>query len=402
VSRPEVADGASGQLLALSGAMILGMTPWFSATVVAPAMMGEWGTAPRLSAWLTIAVQLGFVIGTFTSAVLLLSDRFSPRRLAAVSSVVAAVATVSLVWRDTGPIAATLLRAITGMALAGVYPPGIKIAAGWWRARRGTAIGVLVGALTIGSAAPNLFRVLAPTSNWRPVVVAAGVAALLAGALFAFVVREGPYQAESAPFDPRALTDVIRDRGVVLATGGYLGHMWELYAMWSSIGTFWAYVATTRAATPSLAPLLAFATIAAGTIGCVVAGFVADRVGRAIVTIVAMAISGACALLIGSLISAPFPLLVLVALVWGVSIVADSAQFSAAVTELAPSRYVGTAITVQTCLGFLLTIVTIRLVPVWADLWGWQHAYAPLAVGPALGIIAMWRLRQRGPRASFT
>jgi MFS family permease len=382
------------QLVALAGATILGMTPWFSATVAAPGMIAEWGIGQATTSWLTIAVQLGFVAGTCVSAALMLSDRFSARRLAAVSALATGVATLLLVRRGTGPNEAIVLRLITGIALAGVYPPGIKIAAGWWRERRGTAIGILVGALTIGSAAPNLFRLGLDVAQWRSIVVAAGVGAVLSSVLFAFVVREGPFQAPSSPFDPRAVLTVLRDRGVLLATAGYLGHMWELYAMWSSIGLFWTYVATKGSVTSSMATVLAFLTIAAGTVGCVIAGIVGDRVGRPLVTIVAMAVSGTCAVVIGALVSAPLVLLVAVAVVWGMSIVADSAQFSASVTELAPGRYVGTAITVQTCLGFLLTIVTIRLVPVWADRWGWERAFIPLAIGPALGILAMWRLQR--------
>jgi MFS family permease len=374
--------------------MVLGMSPWFSATVAAPGMIAEWGATATVSSWLTIAVQIGFVAGTLVSAVLLLSDRFSARRLASISCGLASIATVTLAWRHTGPLAAIFLRGIAGAALAGVYPPGIKIAAGWWRARRGTAIGILVGALTIGSATPNLFRALAFGSDWRAIVMIAAVASLLSAALFALVVRDGPFQSPAAPFDPHALSRVVRDRGVMLATGGYLGHMWELYAMWSSIGAFWTYVITERGAAPAAAPLLAFATIAAGTIGCVLAGVAADRVGRPIVTIIAMAVSGTCALVIGFVSDAPLLVVSAVAIVWGASIVADSAQFSAAVTELAPTQYVGTAITLQTCVGFLLTVVTIRLVPVWADLWGWRLAYVPLAIGPAAGIAAMWPLRR--------
>jgi len=398
VNRQPGQRGGVFQLAALSAATILGMTPWFSATVAAPGMMAEWGTGPATAAWLTIAVQLGFVAGTCLSAGLMLSDRFSTRKLAAGCALCAGVATLLLVRRDTGPNQAIVLRAITGIALAGVYPPGIKIAAGWWRERRGTAIGILVGALTIGSAAPNLLRLGIDVSQWRTIVVAAAVGAMISAAVFALVVREGPFQAPSAPFNPRALRAVLQDRGVLLATAGYLGHMWELYAMWSSIGAFWMYVAAQRSIAPSVAAVFAFATIAAGTLGCVIAGIAGDRVGRPLVTIVAMALSGTCAILIGTLVSAPLVLLIAVAIIWGVSIVADSAQFSASVTELAPSRYVGTAITMQTCVGFLLTIVTIRLVPVWADLWGWERAYVPLAIGPALGIVAMWRL-QRSTRA---
>ena len=386
--------GAKSQLVALAAATILGMTPWFSATVAAPGMIAEWGIGQATTSWLTIAVQLGFVAGTCISAALMLSDRFSARRLAAVSALATGVATLLLARRGTDPSEAIALRLITGIALAGVYPPGIKIVAGWWRERRGTAIGILVGALTIGSAAPNLFRLGLDVTQWRSIVVAAAVGAVLSSMLFAFVVREGPFQAPSSAFDPRAVFTVLGDRGVLLATGGYLGHMWELYAMWSSIGLFWAYVATRGSVTSSMATVFAFLTIAAGTVGCVIAGIAGDRVGRPLVTIVAMAISGTCAVVIGTLVSAPIVVLVAVAVVWGMSIVADSAQFSASVTELAPGRYVGTAITVQTCLGFLLTIVTIRLVPVWADWWGWERAFIPLAVGPALGILAMWRLQR--------
>src|SRR5678816_2563565 len=379
--------------------MVLGMTPWFSATVAAPGMRAEWNTTPSVSAWLTIAVQLGFVLGTFVSAVLLLSDRFSARRLASASSCLVTIATAALAWRHTGPATAIALCGLTGAALAGVYPPGIKIAAGWWRSGRGTAIGILVGALTIGSAMPNLLRALSPTERWRTVILAAAACALVSASLFGLAVRDGPFQAASAPFNPRALSTVVRNRWVALATAGYLGHMWELYAMWSSIGAFWAFVMAPRALAPALAPVFAFITIASGAIGCVVAGVAADRVGRPIVTIVAMAISATCALAIGFLTTAPLVVVTVVAVVWGISIVADSAQFSAAITELAPSQYVGTAITLQTCLGFLLTIVTIRLVPVWVHLWGWELAYVPLAIGPAAGILAMWplwRTRSRG------
>jgi MFS family permease len=394
-----VPPGARGQLALLAVTMILGMTPWFSATVAAPGMVSEWGVTTGMQAWMTVAVQAGFVLGTFVSAILLLSDRLSAKRLAAAASLSAGVATGLLAWRAVGPTAAIGLRVVTGIALAGVYPPGIKIAAGWWKKSRGAAIGVLVGALTIGSAAPNVFRVVVRPTEWRVIVLAAALAALLAALAFAVFVREGPFQASASRFDSGAVSRVVRDRGVMLATGGYLGHMWELYAMWSSIGVFWTFVVTQRALPATFAPALSFATIAAGTVGCVVAGVAADRVGRAVVTIVAMAISGTCALAIGSLLRAPLAALVAIAVIWGVSIVADSAQFSAAVTELAPAQYVGTAITLQTCAGFLLTIISIRLVPVWVSWWGWEIAYAPLAIGPALGIIAMWRLRLRSRAA---
>lgn len=383
-------------------AVVLGMSPWFSATVVAGAMAREWDASPSGGIWLTLGVQLGFVLGSLVSAALLLSDRLHPRRLAAWSAAIAALGTALLVVPGVGPATAIALRVVVGTALAGVYPPGIKIAAGWTRDHRGFAIGMLVAGTTLGSATPHLLRLSLDVDAWRGLQLLAAACALAAALLFALRVREGPYQAPSAPFDPRALRQVARNRAVVLATGGYLGHMWELYAMWSSIGAFWAFVVSERGLHGWVGPASAFATIAAGAAGCVWAGWAADRMGRSVVTIVAMAVSGACCVLIGFTMDAPLWLLLPLALLWGASIVADSAQFSAAVTEFAHRDYVGTAVTVQTALGFLLTMVTIGMVPSWVAAWGWKYAYLPLAIGPLLGIASMARLHRLERARGFT
>lgn len=381
------------QLALLLVAIVFGMSPWFSATVVARAMTSEWQLADdRFTLWLTLAVQLGFVVGSTISASLLLADRWRPARLAAASAAIAAVATALLAVPGVQGLSAVALRLVVGMALAGVYPPGIKLAAGWTTRRRGTAIGALVGATTLGSAVPHLLALAVPESAWRRLVLLAAVCSLAGAFLFATVIREGPHQARSAPFDPRALARVVSNRGVRLATLGYLGHMWELYAMWSTIGLFWRVVIDGRGVAPWLAPVMGFASVGAGAIGSVLAGQWSDRIGRSRVTIYAMAISGTCALLIGPASRGPLLLLGAISIVWGISIVADSAQFSAAVTEFAASDYVGTAVTVQTALGFLLTMVTIRLVPAWSASWGWEWGYAPLALGPIAGILAMARL----------
>jgi MFS family permease len=384
--------GARGQLGILSVAIVLSMAPWFAATVVAEPMTRELSLPPWQVTWLTLAVQLGFVIGSLASAILLLSDRFSARRLAAVASLIAAGATAALASGSLTGWASVALRLLAGASLACVYPPGMKIAAGWTQRHRGTAIGILVGAVSVGSAAPHLLRASWDIAQWRPVVLLAAASAALGGVLFATAVREGPYQAASAPFDPRAIGRVLRERDVRLATAGYLGHMWELYAMWSTIGLFLAEVCRRHGVAALWAPLLAFTVIAIGALGCVVAGIRADQVGRARVAIMAMAVSGTCALAIGPLSAWSFPVTIAVALIWGISVVADSAQFSACVAEYAPGEYVGTALTIQTASGFLLTMLTIHLVPGWAALWGWERAYIPLAIGPLFGIAAMARL----------
>ncbi|MFW6010306.1 MAG: MFS transporter, partial [Gemmatimonadota bacterium] len=283
-----------------------------------------------------------------------------------------------------------------GMALAGVYPPGMKLMAGWFRARRGLAIGVLVGALTVGTALPHLLRAVGGIGAWRPVLYAAAGLAVVGG-LAALGVRSGPYQAPVAPFDPGAVGRILRDRGTMLANTGYFGHMWELYAVWTWIPLYLtaSFAADASPASgPRAAGFLAFGTIAVGGLGAWWAGHAADRFGRTRITSASMVVSGLCCLAAGPLFGAPPLVVTAFCLTWGFTIVADSAQFSASVTELAEPSYVGTALTLQTAVGFLLTVATIRLVPVWVDLLGWRWAFAPLIVGPAVGTAAMQWLRR--------
>jgi len=378
------------------------MAPWFSASAVGPALASAWRLGPTGAAWLTISVQLGFVAGALVSAMLTLSDRWSARRLAAAASLAAAAATLGVAF-SRGPVAGFALRVATGAALAGVYPPGMKIAAGWFRDGRGWAIGMLVGALTLGSAAPHLVRWLVPADAWRLVLVVAAASAAMGAGWMLLVPHDGPYAAPAPPFSWSAAPRILRDRGVLLANAGYLGHMWELYAMWTWTASFVAASETARrgpgASATAVAALVTFCVVGIGAIGCWLGGRYADRLGRTTVTSAAMAVSGACALGVGVVYGSPIWILVPVLLVWGVVVIADSAQLSAAVSELAPAAYVGTALTLQTSLGFLLTAATIYLVPRTAQVTGWRWSMSVLAIGPALGVWAMQALRRR-PEAS--
>lgn len=385
-------------LAVLATAELLAMAPWFSASAVAPTLTRVWHLSPAGTAWLTISVQLGFVAGALVSAVLTLADRWSARRLVAGSAALAAVATVCVALAS-GPGAGIGCRMLTGAALAGVYPPGMKIVAGWFREGRGWAIGILVGALTLGSAAPHLVRWAAPPEAWRLVLGIAAASALVGGLLVLLVPHDGPFAAPSPPFSWAAAPRILRDRSVLLANLGYLGHMWELYAMWTWMAVFVAASERLRRGagteTTALAGLITFVVVGSGAIGCWLGGRYADRWGRTLVTSAAMVVSGTCAIAVGLFFGGPLAALVPLLLVWGVTVVADSAQFSTAVSELAPPDYVGTALTLQTSLGFLLTCATIYLLPAVAAAIGWRWSMSVLAIGPALGVWAMLALRAR-------
>jgi MFS family permease len=385
-------------LAVLAAAELLAMAPWFSASAVSPTLSRLWALSPGATAWLTISVQLGFVAGALVSAALILADRVSARRLIVGSALLAALATLG-VAAAPGVRSAIACRVLTGAALAGVYPPGMKIAAGWFKEGRGLAIGILVGALTLGSASPHLVRWVVPGSAWRIVLVVAAISAIVGGLLILFIPNEGPYAAPSPPFHLGAASRILKDGNVLLANLGYLGHMWELYAMWTWMAVFVAASESTRRGNQSdvsgLAAVVTFAVVGSGAIGCWLGGRYGDRWGRSLVTSVAMLVSGSCAIAVGLLFGGSLVVLVPLLLIWGVSVVADSAQFSAAVSELAPPEYVGTALTLQTSLGFLLTCVTIYLLPTVAAALGWRWSMSLLAIGPALGVWAMLTLRRR-------
>jgi MFS family permease len=313
----------------------------------------------------------------------------------------AAVANGTLILVDGSLGAALALRFALGFCLAGVYPVGMKLMAGWFHEHRGLAIGVLVGALTLGAAMPHLIAGLgvAGALPWQSVVVATSSVSGIAAGIVWFGVTSGPFEAPTARLDLGWAVRSLADPGLRLANFGYLGHMWELYAMWTWLPAFLAAsfaASTATSAGPSASASLAAAlVISAGAAGCVGAGLAADRLGRTVTTSVAMVVSGASAVITGLLFGQSPILVTGVAVIWGISIIADSAQFSAAVSELAPPERVGSALALQTALGFLLTIISIQLLPTMESLVGWTGAFAILAIGPALGVVAMLRLRAR-------
>jgi MFS family permease len=371
------------------------MSEWFTATAVAPQLQERWSLTAQQVAALTVLVQWGFVAGTAVAAVLNLADVVPSRVFFSLSALGAAGVNAALL-ASPGFSEGAVLRFLTGLFLAGVYPPAMKMISTWFRSARGLAIGTVVGALTVGKAAPYLLKALGGTSL-EAVVLGTSAAGVVASFLVLVLYRDGPHAFPSRPFAWSRVGELVRHKPTMLATGGYLGHMWELYAMWTLVPAYFMVALGGRGLEGSWlsADLLGFATIAAGGAGAVLAGRWADILGRERITIWAMAVSGGCALTVGWLVAAPLALLLPLTLVWGFSVVADSAQFSAVVTEVAPAHAVGTALTLQTALGFALTGFSIDLASRVVDSSGWGAGFSLLAIGPALGILSMVTLRRR-------
>ena len=381
--------GQTAALLTMAGVAVLTMTAWFSASAVVPQLRDDWSLTTTEVSFLTIAVQLGFVVGALVSALLNLADVFPARRVLVISAVLAAAANAGIVFAD-GPEVAIPLRFLTGVFLAGVYPVALKVMATWFREGRGMALGVMVGGLTLGSAMPHFVNG-AGGLDWQGVIIATSGLTLLGALITQVRVHDGPFPFARAPFDPRQATQLFTNRGIRLASIGYFGHMWELYAMWAWFLVYFGdslarngYADADRAAA-----LGTFAVIGIGAVGCWLGGVLGDAWGRTRTTAAAMAISGSCAILAGFVFGGPVWLVLAVGLVWGLTVVADSAQFSTIVSEVCDQLYVGTALTLQLAIGFTLTVITIWLVPILRDSVGWEWTFAFLAPGPAIGILAM-------------
>ncbi|MEU1301273.1 MFS transporter [Streptomyces shenzhenensis] len=370
-------------------ATLLSMSVWFSASFVVPQLRDMWDLNSGESSVLTIAVQLGFVVGALTLAATGLADALAGRHLMCLGALAAAVINLILLWAP-GFTTAVLLRALTGACLAAVYPPALKEVSSWFRTGRGTALGIMIGALTLGSAIPQLVKATG-SLEWRVVIIATSLLTAAGGLTILLLRSTGPYPFPKSVFNLRAALRASRNRRIVLVNIGYAGHMWELYAMWAWIGTFLASLRgfADRPDGSRLAALSAFVCIGVGALGCLIGGRISDRFGRAQSALISLVCSGSAAAALAFVHTLPLPLVLALSAFWGFWVIADSAQFSAMVTENADQRYIGSAVSLQLGVGYVTTAVTIYLVPVLADACSWTAALLVLALGPLAGITAL-------------
>ncbi|MEK4424586.1 MFS transporter [Solibacillus sp. FSL K6-1523] len=389
-------QGSWRALLWIGLSQLCALSLWYSASVIAPELIENWNLSSNSEAWLSAAVPIGFVIGALFSSYFGIADRFNPRKILALSALLGALLNVLLITVDSG-FFGILLRILTGITLAGVYPIAVKIISEWFPRKRGLAMGILIAALTLGSSLPHFIVMFFSSVNWKIVIICSSVLALVSSFIVSFILEDAPVKSKKLPFSLKVIKKVVMNKPVMLANYGYFGHMWELYAVWTWLPAF--LTASFLTYSPEIPhwfiALSSFVSIGiAGGIGSVVGGVISDKIGRANLTILSMFISAICSIIIGFTFGQFIWVTLIISIIWGVSVIADSAQFSAAVSEIADVEYVGTALTFQMCIGFLITIFSINLIPIIQRIVGWEWVFSILAIGPIVGMITMVKFRR--------
>ena len=384
-------QGSWKALAWISFSELCALSIWFSASVISTELIEVWSISSQAESWLSAAVPIGFVIGALFSSAFGIADRYNPRKIFTISALLGAIFNFFVIFASSASIGISL-RILTGITLAGVYPIAVKLLSLWFPKKRGLANGILIAALTLGSSLPHFIVMFFSALNWQFVIVCSSLLALLAAIIVYWILDDAPLTSQSVPFSFKLIKEVVRNKPVMLANYGYFGHMWELYAMWTWLPAFLtaSFTVYLPDISPSFIALSSFVSIGiAGGIGCVLGGFISDNIGRSNLTILSMIVSAICSVLIGFTFGQMIWITIIVSIIWGMSVISDSAQFSAAVSEVAEAKYVGTALTFQMCIGFLITIFSINLIPFIQKVVGWEWVFSVLAIGPILGIVSM-------------
>jgi len=388
--------GSSRTLLLVSLSVFLSSSTWFSGTAAAPILGRLWSLNEVQSSWLTISVQIGFIFGTVLFALLNLSDIFNARKFYFLSAVAGAVFNLAFAYLSSDLETAVVFRFLTGVTLAGIYPVGMKIITQWFRSGLGWRLGIMVGALTLGTALPYLNIAIGSELHWRFVVVSASFLSLLGGGLIFLLVTDGPYLKGKPEFKISIAFRLFSHRRFRLQAVGYFGHMWELYAFWSLHSVFLsASFAAHGYSGKSIVSLVAFLTIGLGTIGCISGGWISRRKGEKKVALVSLLVSGTLCATSGLLYLLPPGLLSAFMLLWGIFVISDSPQFSALAARYCPPEYTGTALTIQNGIGFAITVISIQLTAWLSQSIGWQWAFSFLTLGPVIGIGALLKIKEK-------
>ncbi len=372
-----------------------GTSLWFAGNAIVGDIQRQWSLGEGAVGYVTSAVQLGFIAGTLCFAFFAVSDRFSPRKVFVLCSLLGAFTNL-LVFLVPGSFTLLMVfRWLTGFFLAGIYPVGMKIASGWYRGGLGKALGYLVGALVLGTALPHLLKGWGGHVPWETVIVAVSLISAVGGALMYILVPDGPYLFKGTAFDSRALKLIFERRDLRAAAFGYFGHMWELYTLWAFVPVFLIAYGLDHPGTTLNTSLWSFVIIAAGSIGCIGGGLLATRFGSAAVACAQLGFSGLCCLLSGLIYQAPPELFLACLVFWGVVVVGDSPQFSTLVARTAPEQLVGSALTIVNCVGFSITIVSIQLLSMMTKVIAPEYLFIFLAIGPLVGIVSLYPLMRK-------
>jgi MFS family permease len=370
-------------------AQFAGTSIWFSGNAVLAELMQRWPSPSPMAGWVTSAVQLGFIAGTLVFAILAISDRYSPRWVFLLCAAAGALFNLLTGLANSGPAGLLVLRFTTGFFLAGIYPVGMKIAAGWYEKGLGNAMGFLIGALVLGTAFPHLLKGGLSALPWQTVIIFSSGVCLVGGLLMAVLIPDGPYLVRGTRFNPMAVAALFSHRPLRASACGYFGHMWELYTLWAFLPIFLSAYASSTPGFSMNTSLWSFLAIGVGSVGCIGGGLVSRRVGSARVAAVQLSVSGICCLLSPLFFLAPPALFLPFVLVWGMAVVGDSPQFSTIIAHTAPRDLVGSALTLVNCIGFSITVVSLSLIQWLSALVDPQYLLILLAAGPAAGLTSM-------------